>query len=416
MVLRKPYEKAREHKLLIRIPILFVIILILIILFFYYYLVFTYPVNQISQYGITNTTEKANLINQYRTTSIQFFATSAQILGGIAVGVGIYFAWRNIKIAQEGQITERFTRAIDQLGTTDQLGNPAIEIRIGGIYALGRILDVSDNDYWAIMETLTAYVRKNSSVEGKNIKDAKSQNELSNDIEAILDVLRRRKYSTTENKPNRLIQEQFHLQKYILLYKSLKVFRKGGDITNVIESELSRGQDKFFRNREPGSLNLEKSYLRKASLLGGYFKRANFSNTYLCEAILMSANFTEANFSGANLQDAFLLFTNFTEANLNGADLTGAKFVAAKLIGAKLVGANLREANLQLSHIQEADLERADLEGADLEGADLRGAKNLTTDQLSQVKTLYNAKLDKKFLIPLKENHPALFDKLGDES
>lgn len=38
----------------------------------------------------------------------------------------------NLKIAQEGQITERFTRAIEQLG------NPATEIRLGGIYALGR--------------------------------------------------------------------------------------------------------------------------------------------------------------------------------------------------------------------------------------------------------------------------------------
>jgi hypothetical protein len=60
-------------------------------------------------------------------------ATLAQILGGIAVGIGIYFAWGNLITAREGQITERFTRAIDQLG------NPSIEIRLGGIYALERI-------------------------------------------------------------------------------------------------------------------------------------------------------------------------------------------------------------------------------------------------------------------------------------
>jgi len=31
---------------------------------------------------------------------------------------------------------------------------------------------------------------------------------------------------------------------------------------------------------------------------------------------------------------------------------------------------------------------------ANLEGTNLKGAKNLTIDQLSKVKTLYNAKLD----------------------
>lgn len=415
MVLRNPYEKTREHKLLICIATLFVVTLILIVLFLSYYLVFTYPINQISQYGLTNTTEKASLINQYRITSIQLFATIVQTLGGIAVGMGIYFAWRNIKIAQEGQVTERFSRAIDQLGTNDQLGNPAIEIRIGGIYALGRILDVSYKDYWAIMETLTAYVRNNSSVESKSIKGTERQDELSNDIKAILDVLRRRKCSIIENKPNKLTQARFYLWKYMLFYKSLKVAHKGGNTTGVILSEFNRTQSKF-KDREPGSLNLEKSYLRKANLLGGYFKQADFNNTYLCEATLASADFTDANFSEANLKDAFLLFTDFTKANLDEADLTGAKFVIAKLIGTTLKGADLREADLTGADLRDADLEDADLGDAYFLGADLRGAKNLTIDQLSQVKTLYNAKLDEKFLIPLKKSYPTLFDKLEDES
>jgi hypothetical protein len=42
--------------------------------------------------------------------------------------------------------------------------------------------------------------------------------------------------------------------------------------------------------------------------------------------------------------------------------------------------------------------------------AGLSGAKNLTIDQLSKVKTLYNAKLNDYLLIPLKEKYPALFE------
>ena len=57
-----------------------------------------------------------------------------------------------------------------------------------------------------------------------------------------------------------------------------------------------------------------------------------------------------------------------------------------------------------------ANLEGAELEGANLKGANLKGASNLTIEQLSTVKTLYNAKLDEQLLIPLKKNYPNLFE------
>ena len=64
-------------------------------------------------------------------------ATWAQILGGVALLVGIYLTWRRVaaaertvEISQEGQITERFTRVIEQLGS-DKL-----EVRLGGFMPL----------------------------------------------------------------------------------------------------------------------------------------------------------------------------------------------------------------------------------------------------------------------------------------
>jgi hypothetical protein len=60
------------------------------------------------------------------------------------VFVSGYLTWRNVRIAQEnlavtqqGHITDRFTKAIDQLGATN------VEVRVGGIYALGRIAEDS---------------------------------------------------------------------------------------------------------------------------------------------------------------------------------------------------------------------------------------------------------------------------------
>ena len=124
-------------------------ILFLISIYIFIYLIQQIPHWQVAQFGINNSTEVAQLENSYR-------ATLAQILGGSAVAIGIYFAWKNLKVAQEGQITERFTRAVNQLGSRK------IEIRLGGIYALERISKESDKYYWIVMKILTAYVRTNS--------------------------------------------------------------------------------------------------------------------------------------------------------------------------------------------------------------------------------------------------------------
>src|SRR5829696_7956621 len=103
------------------------------------------------------------------------------IMAGAAGGVGIYFTWsnlqnartslqltqesseENLRLTREGQITERFTQAIEQLGATDDEGNKRLEIRLGGIYALERIAnDSPERDYSTIIEGLTTYLRENA--------------------------------------------------------------------------------------------------------------------------------------------------------------------------------------------------------------------------------------------------------------
>ena len=87
-----------------------------------------------------------------------------------------------------------------------------------------------------------------------------------------------------------------------------------------------------------------------------------------------------------------------------------ANFITAGLSNADFHGAWLDWTDLKWAHFDNADLRRANLNDADLEGANLKGVKELTIDQLSQVKTLYNTKLDDELLKPLKEKYPALFE------
>ena len=101
----------------------------------------------------------ASLEDEYR-------RTLAQILAGCGLLVGLYWTSRrvkateeNVRVAEEGHITERFTKAIEQLG---QKGPDNMAIRLGGIYALERIAKDSEKDHGPIMEVLTAYMRENA--------------------------------------------------------------------------------------------------------------------------------------------------------------------------------------------------------------------------------------------------------------
>ena len=107
--------------------------------------------------------------------------TVVQVWGGVILTVGLYLAWRRIRVAEEGQITDRFTQAVEQLG------NDKVEVHLGGIYALERIAkDSPIKDHWTIMDTLAAFIRMNSR---KGRKDAR----ISDDIQAAITVIGRRK-------------------------------------------------------------------------------------------------------------------------------------------------------------------------------------------------------------------------------
>jgi hypothetical protein len=74
---------------------------------------------------------RLKLQNDVRTTLLQG-------VGGLAVLIGAFFTYRQVQtsrrqleIAQHGQVTERFTRAIDQLGHEN------LDVRLGGIYTPG---------------------------------------------------------------------------------------------------------------------------------------------------------------------------------------------------------------------------------------------------------------------------------------
>ena len=292
--------------------------------------------------------------------------TLATIVGGAFLLVGLYFAWRRIKatesqvrategqlrtmeanleIAREGQITERFTRAIDQLGRDKPL-----EVRLGAIYALERIAKDSEKDHWPIMEVLTAYVREhaawllreeNQPSQGLATPEPPVPPKPRVDVQAALTVIgRRRRDGQREEQPLDLRQTDL----------------RGADI-------------------------------RRSHLEGAFLEEGHLEGAVLWEAHLEGAFLMEAHLERAHLWKAHLQWVTLHKAHLEGAflmkaHLEGAEFGDAHLEGANLEEAHLEGANLFGAHLEGADFKEAFMKGARLEGVDLRGAKNLTREQI----------------------------------
>src|SRR6266540_835390 len=247
-----------------------------------------------------------------------------------------------ITLAQEGQITERFTRAIDQLG---QPGPDRLDVRLGGIYALERIAHDSPTHRLAVFEIFTAFIRSHAPLPpplpGEHNANAHTNQvpllqSRAPDIQAALTIIGRR--PTHKNDPPLDLRQ-----------------------TDLREANL-------------GGANLTRAQLGGADLTGADLTAADLTEAWLDEADLtgadlIGADLTEAWLDGADLTGAKLGWANLTEAWLDEADLTGAWLDGANLTGAQLGGADLTEAWLG-----GADLTGAQLGGAALTGAQLGGA------------------------------------------
>jgi uncharacterized protein YjbI with pentapeptide repeats len=165
---------------------------------------------------------------------------------------------------------------------------------------------------------------------------------------------------------------------------------------------------------------LVKADLREASLKGANLKETNLQKANLSYANLEQTwwkwtNLQEANFWGANLQQANFPFVNLQEAGFSHANLQGASFEDANLKKVNFGNANLEGACIAGAKLQEADFYGANLKKADLYLADLTGAKNLKIEQLSKVKTLYQAKLDPELMEQVRQCCPHLLEKPKEE-
>ena len=198
-------------------------------------------------------------------------AFAIQALGGAFFFVTAFFSWRNLVVTQEKQITERFSKAIEQLG------DESLSIRLGGIYSLERIAKDSPKDYITAMDILSTFVQETSPL-------SQEQELIDRDVQAVLYVIGQRKSSL---EPKNL---GFTL-----------------DLTNLRGANFFRGDFRRF--------GFKSSDMRNADL-----RQANFSETDFTEAKLNGANLRGADFTKAIVKDAdFRNVQGLTKAQIMSA-------------------------------------------------------------------------------------------------
>lgn len=262
--------------------------------------------------------------------------TIATIAGGIVL-------FLNFRVAQDKQITERFSKAVEQLGSDK------IEVRLGGIYSLERIARDSPADHWTIMEILSAFIRGKLPIKTQE--------------------------KTSQNDVQSLLQEQ--IQREVEFLSELKT-----DIRAALTVIQRRKKE---QDPEKAVIDLSKSNFSRVILEAVELQKTNLEFTNLQGTFLRNANLQEASLGFANLQGANLWGGDLQEADLTKTNLQRAKLEFTNLQKALLWNTNLQEAKLLGANLQGADLSEANLQGADFSEANLQGADLTDRHQLDNV-------------------------------
>lgn len=215
----------------------------------------------------------ADLVDEYR-------KTLATVFGGAALAATLYLNWRTVQTAEYGKVIDRIAKAVDQIGS----GN--CDVRIGGIHAISQVMDMSDRDYWPMLDLLTAYVRGHAR---KGRSFAENQR-LPDDVQAALNAIARRQ----------------------------RVLPRIGDSPTDL-----------------GSTDLHGAWLVRAGLRWGNLSDCDLSCAHL---------------NGADLSHAILDRAVLHRADLMQANLTGASLYLTDLRGVDLSGTRGQISIAQLEH------------------------------------------------------------------
>lgn len=270
----------------LRRPLVRRTVVIVAVVLFASFVIYFFPALLVGQSSTMTLDQRLQDTNGARTSL-------AQVVSGVGLLGTLLFTARTFLLSRTGQITSRYESGIKQLGDDN------ITVRIGGIYALERVVKESDDNQQTIFDVLASFVRERTPKRtGELIRPTRP---LPADVQAALAVLGRRERRTRIRPPD-------------------------------LHGTVLSGAD------------LRRTLLRGVQLYDALLDRAQFVDATLDGAHLNGASLYEADLSNATLRDADLTGSDLRKARLYRTDFAGATLTGCRLDGCDLSAAhNLTE-------------------------------------------------------------------------
>ena len=328
------------------------------------------------------------------------FGHTRAILLTLAAWVGVPFLiWRTVladkqtHINRESHYTELFAKAVELLSATrlDENGTltPAIESRIGAIFALERLAKHSQIDYGNIIETLSSYiceqcgkpstfVYSGESPDADDIPEQEQERRRRAWCEALWIWIKELKKDPPANRMDVMVA-----------LKVLSRRKEGRNWTGSTEEEIQpnlsganlqgAGLGAITKGLVQEDTGISSAYLEGAQLSGFDLANSSVLRPHMQHEIsigsykLVPKQLVGATLIGLTLKDAEF-FPILDSADLSYAHMDEAKCNEAFFRGARLAHADFEKASVRNAKFEIADARTAKFDYADLHQTDFRGA------------------------------------------
>ncbi|WP_459007600.1 pentapeptide repeat-containing protein [Streptomyces aculeolatus] len=294
-----------------------------------------YVLDGVDRNEVGNGRGGAALVTGLRTAMVAWVAA-------LGAGIALVYTVRNYRLTRRGQVTDRFIKALERLGSDEMY------VRLGGVLALEQIVQDAPEQATHAAQVLAHFVRDRAPTaeiawptgpDGTHAPEAEviDSDMPAADVQAALTALVR-----PASRAHVDADTPLHFSSLRLTHAYLP----GADLTGA---DLT-------------GTNLTGAVLFDANLVGARLQGANLTGTTLAAADLAladlhRANLASINLTGANLPDAILDESNLTDATLDGANLTRANLLKANLTSANMAKVDLTEARgLTVSQLRAARL------------------------------------------------------------
>ena len=225
------------------------------------------------------------------------------LVGAVAAIIGVSYAartWRltskNVRLAEQGQITDRYVKAVELLG------HRTMQSRLGGIYALERLAKDSPDDSGTIQEVLAAFIRHECRTASDEYDDPRFWDDQRGrqhgtfpreDIAAALSIVT----ASAKTGSGRSIDLSYtDLRGHDLTLAHLEY----ADLTGCVLDGVS-ACDAHFEHAQMFGVSAREAFMAEAHFEFAFCERADFR-----DANLAAARFENTCLSEASLVDAFL--------------------------------------------------------------------------------------------------------------